>query len=132
MFTIIRFTSISAGHEDHERIGAQLNLLIPGAYRGLRRAGDGFASELSEAGCWVDHRTAILKFVHAGCAAIAEAHEVGIDVCVDVAIEPEDLAGPQVFSLHADPELIQRLAEAGVSLEFSVYGVGPEDGGSNM
>jgi len=129
MYTIIRFTSQSIEPEVHERVGGKLNVLIPGAYQGLRRAGDGFASELSEAGIWRIHRTAILKFLRAGCAAIAEARQAGIDVCVDVAIEPEDLMATQVFCLRADPELTRSLADADVGLEFSFYGAGPGDGG---
>jgi hypothetical protein len=124
MYTVIRFTSILVEREDHERIGNQLNVLIPGSYQGIRRAGDGFSAEVAEDGSWREHRVAILNFIHAGWAAIIGARQVGIDVCVDIAIEPEDLAGIPVFVLHADPELIRSLAEADVSLECSVYGAG--------
>ena len=122
IYTVIRFISTSAGQEVHGRIGTQLNSLIPGAYEGLRSAGDGFASELSEAGSWYDHRDAIVKYIGTARTAIEEAREAGIDVSVDVAIEPEDLAGRDIVCLRVDGELIRELEGAGVSLEFSVYG----------
>jgi len=51
-----------------------------------------------------------------------------MDVCVDIAIEPEDLAGTNVFSIHAESDSIKHLVEADVGLEFSVYGGAPPDG----
>ena len=131
MYTVVRFLSSATSREQHERIGDHLNVLIPGSYQGIRRAGDGFASEVATTGHWGDHRIAIIRFVLAGRAAIIEARRIGIEVCVDVAIEPEDRGRSSVLSLYADPELIRTLGQSDMSLEVSVYGFRSGDSSEN-
>ncbi|MGE0142075.1 MAG: hypothetical protein AB7I19_02480 [Planctomycetota bacterium] len=121
MYTVVRFTSDSVAPEELERVGRHLNTLVPGAFEGLRPHKDGFAPEIAIDGDWRDHRYAIIGFVLKGLAAIAAARKLGISVCVDVAIWPEDLVGLRLFCLHADAELLRTLAEADMSMEISIY-----------
>jgi hypothetical protein len=122
MYTVVRFTSGSLPHGALERLGEALNKVVPGAFTRLRHAGDGFACEITDSDQWAKHHAAILSFVHRSTSVIGEAMEAGVDVCVDVAIEPEDMREAAVLSVLVDPILSGRLAEAGVTLMLSIFG----------
>lgn len=122
MYTIIRFTRVPTNNDLLKDIGSELNESIPGAYTGIRRAGDGFACDVSNADAWKQHRDAIMLFLERADHSVHKAREYDIDVCVDVAVESEDSTGRNVLSLYLDRELMARLVAMDVGLEFSVYG----------
>ncbi len=122
MYTVIRFTSNSVTQSVYECIGSEVNSVFPGAYNGLRRAGDGFVCVVSSSDSWADHRAAILEFIRAGRLAISNAQHLNVDVSFDVAIEPEDFSETNALSVYVDPELSKGLTMMAVCLELSVYG----------
>ena len=124
MYTVFRFTSESLPSGVLERLGGTLNTVVPGAFTGLRRVNDGFVCEIADSDQWENHHAAILGFIHRAGPMIGEALEGGVDVCIDVAIEPEDMEAAVVLSIVVDPTLAERLAKAGVTLALSFYGAG--------
>lgn len=124
MYTVVRFTSEFVPRDVFDRLGGALNQVLPGAFTGLRHAGDGFACEIADSDRWENHRAAILVFIDRAGPTIGEALQGGVDVCVDVAIEPEDMQEALVLSIVVDPGLAGRLAETGVTLTLSFYRAG--------
>jgi hypothetical protein len=120
MYTIIRFTAPKEDVSSLEKIGMAMNEHQAGAYTGLRRAGDGFACELSSSSRWQDHQQKIVGFVDSFSQFIQEAHDAGASITVDVAVEPEDLTkGTHVLRL--DDLFLARLSDHHVALELSFY-----------
>lgn len=124
MYTVFRFTSDSLSSDVFERLGKTLNKVVPGAFTGLRPKGDGFACELTDSDQWGSHRAAILDFIHQAGPMIVGAVREGVDVCVDVAIEPDDMKNKFYLSILVDPTLAEGLANSGVNLVLSFYGTG--------
>ena len=124
MYTVVRFTSGTSPSDVLERLGEAINKVIPGAFAGLRHAGDGFACEVADSDRWEEHRSAILNFIHCAARVIGEAIEAGADVCIDVAIEPEDIEAAVVSVFLIDPILSGQLAQARVTLLLSIDGAG--------
>lgn len=130
MYTVARFTSSNTASQMLDRVGAELNAVIPGAYSGLRHAGDGFAYDLSSADSWREHQGAILNFIRVGHLVISKALQKQLDVDIDIAIEPEDLHGTNIFCIYVDPEITSALAKVGVGFTVSIYGGG--DSGNSL
>jgi hypothetical protein len=120
MYSVIRFLSSPEHHPELIRVGQSLNLGEQEVFRGIRRAGDGFSCDLSSTPTWPEHRSAIMAFVTLHSRQIAATLELGGQVVVDVAIEPEDCDRP-VASLRLDANLMNLLAEHGVEFELSIY-----------
>lgn len=122
MYTIVRFTRQPSVRDLFDEVGAHLNETCPGAYSGIRRAGDGFSTEICDSDSWEDHLKTIIGFLRKVKSSIEFAHLRGVSVCVDVAVEPEDLRRETIACLRADTLLIAMLAETGVEFEVSIYG----------
>lgn len=102
------------------RIGESLEATDPGKFRGPRRAGDGFACELSSSTSWSEHRRAMVEFLDRTTSQVHATRSLGASVVVDVAIEPGDLEHQPVTILRLDATTSSALARHGVELEISI------------
>lgn len=122
MYTVIRFAY--AGGAEAKLIGAgeRINQLVPGAFRGIRKAGDGFAVELAADVPWAEHQRELAKFITTAGTAVKDLVADGFRVIVDTAIEPRDYTGKGVAVVALDSGLLSALVDAGIEFELSVYG----------
>lgn len=120
MYTVVRVTGDAENLEKLAAVGESMNEVRPGIYEGIRRAGDGFACVVCDAGRWPQHDAAILKFVADFSAAFAQAAVAGGSITFDVAVEPEDRIGP-ILVVRGEASLLAALAERGIALEISIY-----------
>jgi hypothetical protein len=125
MYTVVRFMVDPERRDDLLRIGARMNVARAGVFTGLRKAGDGFACEVCADPSWQVHAQEILRFVADFEPCIQAASQIGANVTVDVAVEPEDAgAGRLALVLGWDAALLGALAAAGVRVEVSIYASG--------
>jgi hypothetical protein len=120
MYSIFRFTIDRTRLGELDEIGRDMNILTPKIYQGLRRAGDGFACDLSWSKSWRDHQKAATDFISLFQGHIRQALAIGALTAVDMALRGEDLSVP-VKSVHFGANFLQVLASAGVDLEITVY-----------
>src|SRR5581483_3948917 len=99
MYSIIRFTVQADRLTELEEVGKEMNALIAGTYRGLRRAGDGFACDLSSSEDWREHQNAAKQFLGMFGSHITRAHQIGARTTIDMSLGREDLVKP-IESLH--------------------------------
>src|SRR4051794_8713549 len=116
MYTVIRFTASSQNVREISLIGEAMNKVRSGVYSGLRKAGDGFACDISKSDSWEDHDAAIRAFVAEFAPQIVQTRTIGGGVTVDVAIEPEDCR-ERVPVVRANPELLKILSSHHVTFE---------------
>lgn len=123
MYTVVRVTTDPSKLGELERVGRSFNGIRPAVYEGIRRAGDGFACEVSGDECWEQHVISILSFVREFSEPLRRAVELGASVTFDVAIAPQDRKdlGKIVLALRFDAALLAALAEPGIALEVSLY-----------
>ncbi|MEO6602130.1 MAG: hypothetical protein ABIQ16_19775 [Polyangiaceae bacterium] len=97
-----------------------MNEQRPKVFEGFRKAGDGFASDVSDSSDWWQVWREIAEFVEMFDSSISATKAIGGDVTIDIAIEPDDYAGAvTVFRLTAESASL--LATRGVAIELSVY-----------
>jgi len=118
MFTVVRFASDPSVLPALEALGSEMNGVQPGLFRGLRKAGDGFACDICSSDSWQDHAREVSHFVGKFREIIARAISLGVEVGFDVAVEPEDRG---LRSVVLDNALLSVLADAQVTFEVSVY-----------
>jgi hypothetical protein len=120
MYSIFRFTIERGRMVSLEQIGLDMNSLIPGIYQGPRRAGDGFACDLSSSKDWRDHQKATTDFVNTFQGHIRQAQAIGARATVDMALGAEDLGVP-IKGLHFGPEFMRLLSANAAALEVTIY-----------
>src|SRR4051812_17292259 len=118
MYSIIRFTAQADRLAELEEIGRDMNTLRTGVYRGLRRAGDGFACDLSSSGDWREHQNAARQFLEIFGSHITRAHQTGARTTIDMSLGHEDLVKP-IESLHFGAEFLRIVSTSGVALEVT-------------
>lgn len=121
MYTVIRFTALPGGFAAWEDLGRRLSAAVPEAPAGLRHRGEGVAIELCEGDGWRTHRDAVSAYVRAVRPTIDDARRSGVEVEVDVAVEPAEIEGAAFLSVGVDPELSTQLGAAGVTFVVTVY-----------
>lgn len=109
------------------RLGEDLNAVAPGAFDGLRRAGDGFAVSIDEDENWAEHRRKVREYINVVRDVILAGTATGFQVVIDTAIGPEDYAGRLLTSFPLDSALLKACTDLGVEIEFSLYGTADED-----
>jgi hypothetical protein len=124
MYTVMRFVAepkMVSGRLEH--LGGFLNAIADTTFRRLDKAGGRFSVSISTAESWPEHAHAIASFISLMRSAIVTASDLSIRVELDVAIEPEDLAGGPYTCLTVGPEFMADLAELGITLTFSIVNV---------
>jgi hypothetical protein len=122
MYSVCRFVRSSGGDEQTlYDIGSALNRVKAGQFARLDKIGGRFSVSLSTADTWHAHLIAIRGFIHEMSEVISEAIFKGIYVEIDVAVEPEDLAGG-VFVSYAMPSvMLTELGARGITMVFTQY-----------
>jgi len=118
MYTVVRFSSDSVLLPALADLGSEMNGVRPGVFGGLRKAGDGFACDISSSDSWQDHALEAIRFLQDFRDIVSRAISLGAKVGFDVAVEPEDRGFRSVL---LDNALLSALAEARATFEFSVY-----------
>jgi hypothetical protein len=121
MYSVMKFIKADKSLlEVANLIGHEINSIKAGAYEGIRKAGDGFACEVSDLENWEEHQKLIISFIQELKQPIVRSKSIGFKVVLDVAIEPEDLKSVASF-FKFNSELLTSLVACQVDLEFSVY-----------
>lgn len=120
MYSIFRFTADSARVADLNEVGRDMNNLSPGVYQRPRRAGDGFACDLSRSADWREHQKAAATFISLFLRHIRQAQALGAQTTVDMALGPEDLGVP-IKGLYFGSEFMNTLSSNAVALEVTIY-----------
>jgi hypothetical protein len=118
MFTVVRFSSEFSLLPTLMELGSEMNGVRPGVFSGVRKAGDGFACDISSSDSWQDHAREVIRFVEEFRDIISRALSAGARVNFDVAVEPEDRGLRSVFLDHS---LLNTLVGAQVTFEVSFY-----------
>jgi len=122
MYSVFRVTHENISLPLIDKIGNEMNLLKEGVYKGIRKAKDGFACEISEASLWKEHIQEIIAFLHLFRNQITELEKNNYEIVVDVAIELTDFSndGIGLFLFH-DIDFIKVLEQSKVNYEISLY-----------
>ena len=123
MYTVFRATKKVFSFPLVEKIGAEMNELKSGIYKGLRKAGDGFACEITESTLWDEHVQDIIDFLFLFKNQIMELEQNDYNMAVDVAIESMDFcdSGVGLFLFH-NKDFLKALELSKVNYEISIYG----------
>jgi hypothetical protein len=122
MYSVIRFTLPKERAHELVPIGERMNERQPGVFTGLRRAGDGFACDVSRADDWAAHVVAARELVGLHAEVIREAISIGARVTLDVALGDDDRKASSIaLSIVCPPDLLCLLGEAHVVFVVSVY-----------
>ncbi len=122
MYSVARFAVEPHLLEQIAALGESMNGVRPGVYGGLRPLGDGFSCNVSSEGEWEAHVRDMARFVAEFREHIGRARGLGASVSVDLAIEPDDRESARaVFGVAFPGEFLMALANAGMSLEVTVY-----------
>jgi hypothetical protein len=122
MYSVIRFTLPKERAHELLPIGARIDERQPGAFTGLRRAGDGFACDVSRAKDWTAHVAAARELVGLHAEVIRDAVSIGARVTLDVALGDDDRRASSIaLSIVCPPDLLRLLGEANVVFVVSVY-----------
>jgi|GEM_PF-6170391 len=121
MYTVVRFVIDNGDQKQLEALGAELNRLSPGLFDGLHRDHERFSCSIDRSDDWEEHKQAVIDFLDQCKTVITHAHELGVDVQLDVAIDEEDCENCAIKCLLLDVEFLQRLSAYGVSFVFSIY-----------
>src|SRR5437899_3524170 len=122
MYCVLRFIDVCESN-DLEKLGKELNQCIPDLYTGLDHIPHRFSCSVYPGDTWELQRRAIID-VLSKCARVIEAtHTLGIDVELDLAIEPEDYGVSMLTELQFDKELIGVLSLRRIPIAISIYGM---------
>ena len=132
MYSVVRFTIDQGRVGELREVGEAMNQVEPGIFEGLRRAGDGFACEISTSDRWSDHVAALQRFVERHAAAIQGAVARGARVTFDVAIDADDQSAAHIaLVLGFSPAILSELGAAGVGVEVTMYQSVPQAEGTS-
>lgn len=126
MYTVFRVTHENFSFSFIEKIGAEMNALRNGVYEGLRKAGDGFACEISKSTLWVEQMQNIKDFLFLFKRQIAKLIRNNYEITVDIAIDSADFSDIDdrvgLFLFHSK-DFLRALESYKVNYEISIYGV---------
>lgn len=116
MYTVFRF---SGGNSPHllPELGAKLNLIIPGAFSGLDEEPNRFSCVVCSDPKLNEHLLSVSFFVKKIKTIIDIAVISGMELEVDIALEP----GDQVQIIRFDRKFLSLLVQNSVSLELTDY-----------
>lgn len=120
MYTVIRFVGASELQEELLAVGAQMNVVQPGVYEGPRARGDGFACDVSSDASWIEHESAIIRFLRDFATSVERAIALGARVEIDTAIEPQDRKD-LCLSIAMSHVFLGTVAATKASFEISIY-----------
>ncbi len=122
MYTVARFVDDEEKALNVlEKLGRQMNGLIPGFFTGFDRAGGRFSGVLEEGEDWSDHLDAIAAFLDKCAGAISDARNAGFSIEIDSAIEHEDYEDSPVTSFLLTSDVMEKMSARDVTFVFSVY-----------
>ena len=120
--SVFRFIILDVSNiEKAKKIGEEINFLIPGAYDGIRKSGDGFSCSASDNEDWVEHQAEIVMFLRKIRNKIFSAKNSGINVVLDISVESN--IKNLLRSYQFNEAFLRELVDSGVVLEISVYNV---------
>ena len=84
-----------------------------------------FACDVSDLPDWISHEEKIIAYITHNASWIRECRESkrdnGVDVCLDIAIEPEDMGAHAFLSISICMKLLRLLLDVGVEVEVTMY-----------
>lgn len=122
MFSVIRFSKFA----DTERLhaaGAEINRLAPGSFTGPDRVADRFSCVVSEDDDWENHCRAIERMITTLAPVIRNLVSAGIEMELDVAIDPDDYHGRLLTLFPLRRNLMKAIVDFEISLMLSLYGI---------
>jgi hypothetical protein len=130
MHTVVRFTGPEAAID---AVGQRINATVAGLYLG--RSDPRYANRIScviaTSDDWATRCKEIEESMRKLKPAIEFAHALDFELCVDIAIGPEEYQFRWMTELPMEPDLLRLLSENRVLLVVTLYGQGPDDDGAN-
>ena len=128
MYTVIRFAGLRDETTLHA-LGTRVNEMVPGMYGGADRGvPNRFSCSISADGDWRFHQDSIGATITRLADLIHEAQGSGVQVEIDVAIEPEDYSGRLLTELAFGGAFLDLIRQHGIQFVISLYGTGGQNG----
>lgn len=121
MYSVLRFSGFSSTEHLHSS-GAEVNLLVSGLFTGPDRVQDRFSCSISEDDDWDSHCRSIENTLSNLSPVIRKCTSSGVNMQLDIAIDPEDYSGRLLTIFPLKESLLQSVLDANVKFVLSLYG----------
>lgn len=122
MYVVLRFVGgDETSDEVLTKLGSKLNGELPGSYKGLDRVRGRFSADVCSDCKPAELSAAIAAYLRKSEAVVRSALIQNIKLELDVAVEPQDVAGQVYLSIAFGPELLKALSDLQIQLVITSY-----------
>lgn len=128
MYSVLRFSDPSQSL-DLEKCGQEVNECAAGLFTGMDRIKHRLSCSLSTDDNWKTQCEEIIRTIGTCMRVVEHARSVGIEVDLDLAIDPDDYMGSLFTEVYLEKRLLEILCRADIPMTISIYGRGrgPEE-----